>query len=156
MNFGDILNEWDRQTAKAAGRRTSPRPAGAVEKHNPLDAWLVRNGVYDKDAEEEEECPRTGVQRRRIRRKRPDAVVDLHGLTRDEAWTALESFFEDSHLKNFKKLLIIHGKGIHSSKEAVLTETVRKFIELCSFAGESGHGSAAEGGRGATWVLLKD
>jgi DNA-nicking Smr family endonuclease len=115
----------------------------------------MRYGVYDKDAEDEENCPRPGVRRRRLLQKKPDAVIDLHGLTQGEAWTALETFFEDSRLNNFEKLLIIHGKGIHSEKEAVLAEVSRKFIEACPFAGESGHGTAAEGGSGATWVLLK-
>jgi DNA-nicking Smr family endonuclease len=162
MNFGDILDQWDKKTARAAGKKASSPPGSmaAAEKYNPLNAWLVRNGVYDKDAEDAEEPaenrPRTGERRRRLLRQRPDAVIDLHGLTQDEAWTALETFFEDSRLKNFEKVMVIHGKGIHSEREAVLAELSRKFIEACSFAGESGHGSAAEGGRGATWVLLKD
>jgi DNA-nicking Smr family endonuclease len=159
MNFGDILDEWDRQTARAAGKKALSQGGSGVpaaEEHNPLNAWLMRNGVYDKDAEEEENCPRTGSRSRRLLRKRPDAVIDLHGLTQAEAWTALETFFEDSRLKKFEKVMVIHGKGIHSEKEAVLAKVFRKFIEACSFAGKSGYGSAAEGGRGATWVLLKD
>jgi DNA-nicking Smr family endonuclease len=158
MDFGDILEEWDRLTAKAAGKQASSRPfppVPAAGKQNPLDAWLIRNGVYDKDAEEQENRPGPGA-RRRLLRRRPDAVIDLHGLTRNEAWAALETFFEDSRSKKFKKVMIIHGKGIHSPGEAVLAEIARKFIELCSFAGESGRSPAAEGGRGATWVLLKD
>jgi DNA-nicking Smr family endonuclease len=128
----------------------------AVEEHNPLNAWLMRNGVCDKDAANDESRPRAGERRRRLLRQRPDAVIDLHGLTQDEAWAALETFFENSRLNNFEKVMIIHGKGIHSEGDAVLAEISRKFIEACPFAGESGHGSAAEGGRGATWVLLKD
>ncbi|MDR1863872.1 MAG: Smr/MutS family protein [Treponema sp.] len=157
MNFGDILDEWDRQTAKTAGKKGAARPGvQAVEKRNPLDAWLMRNGVYDKDAEEGESRPCTGGRRRRLLHKKPDAVIDLHGLTQDEAWAALERFFENSRLGNCEKLLIIHGKGIHSAGEAVLSKVSRKFIEACPFAGESGRGSAAEGGGGATWVLLKE
>jgi DNA-nicking Smr family endonuclease len=158
MNFGDILDEWDRQTARAAGKKASSCPGPRVssaEEHNPLNAWLMRNGVYDKDAGDGEDRPRAGERRRRLLRQRPDAVIDLHGLTQDEAWTALETFFEDSRLKNFEKVMVIHGKGIHSEREAVLAKISRKFIEACSFAGESGPGSAAEGGRGATWVFLK-
>jgi DNA-nicking Smr family endonuclease len=159
MNFGDILDEWDRQTARAAGKKASSHPGSmvpAVEEYNPLNAWLMRHGVCDKDTEAGESRPRAGERRRRLLRQRPDAVIDLHGLTQDEAWAALKTFFEDSRLKNFEKVMVIHGKGFHSGGEAVLAEVSRKFIEACSFAGESGHGSAAEGGRGATWVLLKD
>jgi len=32
---------------------------------------------------------------------------------------------------------------------------VRKFIEACPDAGESGYSAAAAGGSGATWVLIK-
>ncbi|MDR2101109.1 MAG: Smr/MutS family protein [Treponema sp.] len=174
MNFGDILDEWERQNTgvrgkgasrgSAGGRKeTKPRkkgalpPAqnGALKKTDPLTAWLRIHGVYDKDAEEEARGGSPGERRRRLSAKRPDAVIDLHGLTRDETWNNLEQFFQDARIQGFEKLLIIHGKGNHSEKEGVLKETVRKFIENCPFAGESGRQNASAGGQGATWVFLK-
>jgi DNA-nicking Smr family endonuclease len=165
MDFGDILDEWDRHTAKARGKKavkksgspgtggTGPEPPG---KPHPLDLWLNRNGVMDKDTEDD---VRPGVspgeRRSRLLRRRADAEIDLHGLTRDEAWETLENFFRAGRQQGFEKLLVIHGKGNHSDGEGVLKETTRQFIEACSFAGESGHAPAAGGGRGATWVLLK-
>jgi DNA-nicking Smr family endonuclease len=170
VNFGDILDEWDRQTARAQGKKGALKkkaPAPGVEelkKTDPLTAWLRVNGVYDKDAadssaeESGEEPSRVsfGERRRRLLAKRPDALIDLHGLSQDEAWNSLEFFFRDGKNQGFEKLLIIHGKGNHSEREGVLKETVRKFIERCPFAGESGHASAALGGKGSTWVFLKD
>jgi DNA-nicking Smr family endonuclease len=128
------------------------------------------NGIYDKDsengelAEDDEGFPRkrelspqeAAQRRRRLRAKQPDATLDLHGLTRDDAWAAMETFFNDGKQQGFDKLLVIHGKGNHTSGEAVLERTVRDYIERCPFAGESGYGDAASGGSGATWVLLKD
>jgi DNA-nicking Smr family endonuclease len=163
MNFGDILDQWDQQSRKAPGKGKQP-PAGQnaageePERVDPLTLWLRRNGVYDKDAGDPAaagtaESP--AARRRRLHARRPDAVLDLHGLTRDEAWLSLEDFFRAGKQRGLEKLLIIHGKGNHSSREAVLSRTVREFIERCPFAGESGHGDAASGGSGATWVLLK-
>ena len=124
MNFGDILDEWDKKNA----------------------------GAYVKD----EETPEDRIDKRhRLLRKKPDAILDLHSLTQDEAWDALDDFFNRSRSMGFAKVLIIHGKGNHSEKEGILKEVSRKFIELCPFAGASGRNSSHSGGNGATWVLLK-
>jgi DNA-nicking Smr family endonuclease len=161
MDFGDILEQWDRQTAKPrrsgksapGGGKTGEEP----ERVDPLEAWLRINGIYDKDAETETTLSsEAGSKRRRLLAKTADAVLDLHCMTRDEAWTALDTFFRDSRRRGFEKLLVIHGKGNHSKGDVVLKETVRSFIENCPFAGESGHGKATAGGSGATWVLLKE
>jgi DNA-nicking Smr family endonuclease len=123
-----------------------------------LDRW---NGqIYKKDPDLEAQKENPAERRRRRLRKSPDGTIDLHGLTRDEAWNALEIFFNDAKTNEFEKLLIIHGKGNHSSEPGatetgVLKQTVRDFIERCPFAGENGYSSPAKGGTGSTWVLLK-
>jgi DNA-nicking Smr family endonuclease len=170
MDFGDILDQWDRQTAKPQGKKgMAPKEAQTSHKQDafqlsddrqsksihPLTAWLRIYGVYDKDAEAQGEEERGGERRRRLLHKKADAVIDLHGLTQDEAWNALETFFQHSKRQGFEKVLVIHGKGNHSSGEAVLKQTVRTFIERCPFTGESGHENSATGGTGATWVFLK-
>ncbi|MDR2485817.1 MAG: Smr/MutS family protein [Treponema sp.] len=173
MDFGDILDEWDRQTARPQGKKKKasknvpappkrdapeepePKKTGEPKRVHPLTAWLRIHEVYDKDAEAQDEQAAAGERRRRLLHKKPDAVIDLHGLNQNESWIALEAFFQEGRMQGFEKLLIIHGKGNHSSGEAVLKQTVKKFIERCPFAGESGHGNSASGGTGATWVLLK-
>ncbi|HNY18286.1 MAG TPA: hypothetical protein PKL75_12605, partial [Treponemataceae bacterium] len=131
MDFGDILDEWERETAKPYGkkrlaanaRREDARgeksnesevsPDGAEssggekpsrgEKNNggeksdddvsnrrvnPMELWLRRYGVEDKDTaaanSPERESP--AERRRRLHAMKCDAVIDLHGLTRDDAW----------------------------------------------------------------------
>jgi DNA-nicking Smr family endonuclease len=169
VDFGDILDQWERggngggggqghgpgpNTQKKAPALTVPATPAPQKKVNPIDQWLRINGVYDKDAEMEDAGRSGAEQRRLLREKRPDAVIDIHGLTRDEAWDALERFVGESRGRGLQKLLIIHGKGNHSRGEAVLKRSVREFIERCPFAGDSGHEKT--GGSGATWVLLKD
>jgi len=126
MNFEDILNKWEKN-----------------------------NVIYDKDMEAENAQVNPQERRSRLKNKKPDAELDIHGHTRDEAWQALEVFFNDSKTRGLEKILIIHGKGNHSKGEAVLKRIVMEFIEHCPFAGESGRGKAVAGGEGATWVILK-
>jgi DNA-nicking Smr family endonuclease len=168
MDFGDILDAWDRQTGKGRepggaakkSREQSSRaepedPPNEAAPASPLSAWLSTNGVYDKDADAVNRAERSAARRRRLLVKKPDDEMDLHGLTQEEAWDKLEAFFTNARREGFEKLLIIHGKGNHSAGDAVLKTLVRGYIERCPFAGESGHGSAVQGGAGSTWVLLK-
>jgi DNA-nicking Smr family endonuclease len=156
MDFGDILDQWDRQTRKSAGKKAAAR--SAAKGADILNAWLRANDVIDKDAafSDSADLSDRAERRRRLRTKRPDASLDLHGQTRDEAWASMDEFFRLSRQQDFEKLLIVHGKGNHSNGEAALKRVVREYIERCPFAGESGQARAADGGSGATWVLLKD
>jgi DNA-nicking Smr family endonuclease len=152
MDFGDILDQWE--TGKPAPVKKSAVAAEVAEKQeHPLDAWLRSNRVIDKDAQYEPEQD-AAERRRRIRLKKPDDHIDIHGLTRDEAWQAMEQFFHHSHMSGFEKVLIIHGKGNHSMDGSILKRCVREFIEKCPYAGQSGQSDT--GGSGATWVLLKN
>ena len=133
MNFGDILKEWDKRTD---GTKTNIPLYRYKDEENPAD---------DKAAE-----------RRRLLRKKPDALLDLHGLNQEEAWEAMDIFFQRSKTMGFEKILLIHGKGNHSENDGVLRELCRKYIEHCPIAGESGRNSGSMGGSGATWVLIKN
>lgn len=195
MNFGDILDEWDRETAKPYGKkkltedsrkeRTSCEQtdgdeisggadraigAGAAsanpackkkapeeQRANPMDVWLRRYGTVNKDSilDSSPETESPAERRRRLHAMRPEATIDLHGLTRDDAWSRLELFFADSVRRGLKKVLIIHGKGTHSAEDPVLRRMVRLFLEQNSHAGESGSSEKDSGGSGSTWVILK-
>ena len=139
MNFGEILEKWEKVT-----------PA---------------NAVYDKDSSVVDvDRPHGGNmpagRRNRLLHKKPDASLDLHGLNCEEAWKALHNFFEDSRWRKLEKVMIIHGKGNHyanlPSGETALRDLTKRFIESCSYAGESGFCPSKGGGRGATWVILKE
>ncbi len=183
MDFGDILDDWDRQTAKPVGKKAlraaekarveddglqralsekenppataAPTRPAASKTVDPLTAWLRVNGVQDKDAAAEEEALSAAERRQILRAKSPDAVIDLHGLSRDEAWLRLSAFFAAARRDGAEKVLVVHGKGNHSEGEAVLKRTTREFVERCPFAGECGQADSRSGGAGATWVILK-
>jgi DNA-nicking Smr family endonuclease len=159
MDFGDILNQWERHNSGgvSARKEKSPRETAPEdeERVSPIEAWLRINGVSDKDAEAQEDRQSAAERRRRLRAKKSDAVLDIHGFTSDEAWESLDRFFDSAAKNGFEKVTVIHGKGNHSKGEAVLGGIVHRFIERCPNAGESGHEKAANGGSGATWVLLK-
>jgi len=205
MNFGEILDEWEKITSIPQGKKQRQKKRlretqipkkknekKPVQKINPITLWLETHSVYDKDAEiqyERQNSKKTKEtlkskghsvtkwlenyevynkdaenqseklapqeKRRRIICKKANKIIDLHRLTQEEAWNVLEACFQESKEYGFKKLLIIHGKGNHSQGEAVLKELVRRYIEHCPFAGESGYASSKNGGTGATWVLIK-
>ena len=73
-----------------------------------------------------------------------------------EAEIALNSFFATAERSGCRKLLIVHGKGLHSESEPVLAAFVERWLARRASAGRSGHATRENGGRGATWVLLKD
>lgn len=124
---------------------------------NPIDWWIRRYGVTDKDKIADEYAEAEKMKNREyLYSLRADARIDLHGLTRDEAWRKLEDFVEMCLERNYKKIMIIHGKGNHiNGSDSVLGHTVKLFIEQNSHLGASGHPDKRHGGSGATWVLLK-
>lgn len=187
MNMGDILNQWDslqknqikkqkesgknQVSHKKANAPTAEEKARAAEKDfeaqmrrdnekqiNPMEMWLRRYGTIDKDkmAEQQEERSRL-YDRNYLISMKPEARLDLHGLHQAEAQEALDRFITDCKARGLHKVIIIHGKGIHTSgTDPVLGELVRRFIEHDKRCGASGHPKTkAEGGNGATWVLLK-
>lgn len=186
MDMNDILNQWDKMQAdeKKKARdakkpvqtppqvsykkanagdapKVQPKKEQPVKKQpeiNPMEMWLRRYGTVDKDkiAEETEERDRM-ADRNFLLNMKPEAFIDLHGLHQDEARERLDNFVTDCKRRGLKKILIIHGKGIHTSgTDPVLGELVRRFIEQDKRCGASGHPKTKqEGGTGATWVLLK-
>jgi DNA-nicking Smr family endonuclease len=139
MNFGEILKKWESVSGESTNQKKE------------MDEWLSNNKIFDKDA-----GSKKSENRQRLLRINPDDILDIHGFTSDKAWILLDQFFNDAKDKGFEKLRVIHGKGNRSQGDAVLKHTVRKYIEKCPFAGESGFEKAKYGGTGATWVLLKD
>ncbi len=127
------------------------------KRANPMDIWLNRYGTIDKDKiqdEAEENIKLHDLSY--LNELKPEARIDLHQMTRDEAWSALESFVNDCERRGLKKILIIHGKGQHShGSDPVLGPMVKTFIEQDKRLGRSGHPDRNHGGNGATWVILK-
>lgn len=127
-------------------------------KVNPMEQWLRIYGTVDKDRIAEEQERNTNFQDRNyLINMKPEARLDLHGLRQDEAYERLNYFIGDCIRRGIRKVIVIHGKGIHTTgTDPVLGELVRRFIESDKRCGTSGHPkNKVEGGTGATWILLK-
>lgn len=167
MNFEEILDQWEKQTKHPYGKKriykeakNQAEAAYTAENNqtiNPIDYWVRRYGIYDKDADNAENASLLDnlAEKRRLRAMRPQAEIDLHGMTLEEAYGALVTFFEDAVRREYQKILIIHGKGSHSQNGPVLARFVQKFLETNDHAGETGHPKGRDGGTGSTWVILK-
>ncbi len=86
------------------------------------------------------------------------AHLDLHGLVKEDAKTALNTFIQNSHAMGCRSLLIIHGRGLRSDLGPVLKEGVVKWLTT----GTLSHlvlafcsARTCDGGTGAMYVLLK-
>jgi DNA-nicking Smr family endonuclease len=106
---------------------------------------------------------RAGVSDKLLRRLSgsgfgPEAVLDLHGMRREEAHKAISDFVRGEHRRGARHLLLIVGKGEHSeNKTGVLGEVAVEALSrgLCApmvAAFASAH--ERHGGRGAIAVLL--
>ncbi|MDR3312306.1 MAG: Smr/MutS family protein [Spirochaetaceae bacterium] len=127
MNFGDILSQWER---------------------NPQNRRF-----QDKDRLQDDEAALREAPS--IKQMRPQAHLDLHQKTQDDAREALEQFVSACVRRRLRKVLIIHGKGNHPGSEAVLAKLVQEYIRTDPRLGASGHPDARGGGSGATWVAVK-
>ena len=94
--------------------------------------------------------------------------LDLHGFSLKDANNSVKNFIEDAHRKNFKKLLIITGKGLRSkvnddtyrsTKMNVLKDSVPQYIkenaDLSEKIKKITEANQKDGGEGAFYIYLK-
>jgi len=147
MGFESILEQWEnkKDKKKSSGRKSSS--GDWLEAYLP-DAEVL--AAKDKD----EKPPVSGGSSIWLRRD-PQDVLDLHGLTGQEADDAISGFIRSMGRRGFRKGLIIHGKGLHSPEGSVLKPIVRKYLEISREIGEFGQAAPKDGGSGATWFILR-
>lgn len=76
--------------------------------------------------------------------------IDLRGMTGDEAWNAVDKYFDEAALANFHTVRLIHGKGTGALKK-YLWDELRKDRRVAAFR----IGQFGEGDGGVTVVELK-
>ena len=76
--------------------------------------------------------------------------IDLRGMTGDEAWGAVDKYFDEASISGFHTLRLIHGKGTGALKKA-LWEQLKKDSRVSTFR----IGQFGEGDGGVTVVELK-
>ena len=94
--------------------------------------------------------------------------LDLHGKTLNEANQIIENFIRKSYEDNVHKLIIVTGKGLHSSNEkdpyvskdlGILKYSIPNFLknnaELMKLISSISEASIEDGGSGAFYIFLK-
>ena len=94
--------------------------------------------------------------------------IDLHGFTLQEANNTIEKFINDSYDHNVSKIVVVTGKGLHSSVEkdpyvskdlSILKYSVPDFIEnnpdIMKKVIEIKDAEVKDGGSGAFYIFLK-
>ena len=94
--------------------------------------------------------------------------LDLHGKTLDEANKIIENFIRRSYEDKVHKLIIVTGKGLHSSNEkdpyvskdlGILKYSIPNFLnnntELMKIISNISEASINDGGSGAFYIFLK-
>lgn len=83
-----------------------------------------------------------------------DAMIDLHGYTKDEAEAMVREFIRLSEQRNYQYVKIVTGLGQHSaSGHGVLKEFIQAY--LYNHALEYRVAKISEGGEGALIVDLR-
>ena len=76
--------------------------------------------------------------------------IDLRGMTGDEAWSAVDKYFDEAQLAGFHTVRLIHGKGTGALKKS-LWDMLRKDRRVATFR----IGQFGEGDGGVTVVEIK-
>jgi DNA-nicking Smr family endonuclease len=140
----------------------SPKPASPIatpQKPSPAR----KAAVAPAPASPPKLPPAAGLDRRlgeRLRRGQLpiEAVLDLHGMTQDEAHQALDRFVADAHEEGRRVLLVVTGKGLGRAEGGVLRAAVPRWLEEGPCRPKVlAHAPARpkHGGAGALYLLLR-
>ena len=162
MSFEDILSEWEEQKRKRARKEQETKSSVKKSNEDPgalsMDSLLERYPPDRKMGERKEKPDRiiTHTRKKQFKRMEPQDTLDLHGWSGSEALKELDLFLKKSKRRGLKKVLIVHGKGIHSpGGESVLRPLVKDYLEKSSLVRAFGRASGQSGGSGATWIVLR-
>jgi len=153
-------------TARIEHVRLLPRPVPAQrlrDEREALNESLTGQVAWDAGMETGEELSyaRNGVGAHTLSKLRrghwaTQDELDLHGLTVEQAHSALAEFLNRSIRRGLRCLRIIHGKGLRSkNREPVLKPKLGAWLikrdEILAFC----QARSADGGGGAVVVLLR-
>lgn len=144
-------------SAAADGDAAAPVEAAAAAE------FLAAVGQLDKTFKDE--MPPTAATRaaqpRRLKQLERGELqlageLDLHGLTRDEALTRTRAFLGHAARQGWPVVLLVTGKGLHSSDGPVLRRAVERLLgDAADLVLEWGVAPRRYGGAGALVVFVR-
>jgi DNA-nicking Smr family endonuclease len=161
------------EPVKRGAGRVEPAKKSALPPRTDEDAEVLAQlselvagdapfDLSDSDEFIEGHLPSLDPQLLRKLRKGEIAVqghVDLHGLTRDEAKSALERFLLAARQGGKRCVLVVHGRGLHSKDQIpVLKTSIQLWLtrgRIARWVLAFGTARPHDGGAGAVYVLLR-
>lgn len=96
------------------------------------------------------------LQRRiRLGQIRPEDSLDLHGCRQHEALQMLDSFLAEALGRGLRMVVIVHGRGLRSEREAVLKPLVQRWLGNQPGVLAWCPAQARDGAAGASYVFLQ-
>ena len=160
--FEKLLEESDIDISKVINEKNN-EDENFLDHKSFQDIKVSLDDLYEKNLEDYFSHKKNGIQTKVLDKLRnlkykfsSSQIIDLHGMTTEEALIELNIFIKKNYENQSKYILIIHGKGLNN-KEGVapLKRLVQKLIINCDIAMASTSASIKDGGYGATYVLLK-
>jgi DNA-nicking Smr family endonuclease len=141
----------DKTAAKKAPKVIRPAAAPPTPPSRRTAMPELRRGIpADLDA-------RT-MERLRRGRLRPEARLDMHGMTQDEAHQALTGFIAASRNAGRRCVILITGRGRAKLGGGILREQTPRWLNLHPTRGNIlgfAEAQPKDGGSGALYVLLR-
>jgi len=158
--FGHAMRDVRRLQSKSRRQANKPPP----QIHRPIKAEdspsVGLEGVRPEKSAEPWVLKADGISQERLRQLangRPpvDREVDLHGMTREEAFTALGHCIQQALAGHNRVLCLVHGRGLHSQDgRPVLRESVYRWLAEGPFAGHVLAAIPKPGTRGGSCLVL--
>ncbi len=151
--------------SRKGARKSGGKPAATTFRMEAGDGDLLDAVLDDSDFDPAQKFagapapPKRKAPPRQVRTDRePDAELDLHGKTQEEAIRMVQGFLLTSYHRHLRHVLIITGKGLRSGEQGpVLRDAVYHWLERNGerFAKSFGWAPPRHGGQGAIWVTLR-
>jgi len=160
--FEKLLEESDIDISEVLNEKNN-EDENFLDHKSFQDIKVSLDDLYEKNLEDYFSHKKNGIQTKVLDKLRnlkykfsSSQIIDLHGMTTEEALIELNIFIKKNYENQSKYILIIHGKGLNN-KEGVapLKRLVQKLIINCDIAMASTSAGIKDGGYGATYVLLK-
>ena len=148
MDFKDIFEQWE---SSCEGKKAA---------ENGRFSRILKEkeaGLHREEGHKPRGGYRTGrASVGRLKTMRPQAKIDLHGFTGEEARLMVADFLQASVNRCLQKVQIVHGRGLHSPDgKAIVKDAVLEVLQNSPYVRLYGNSPPAEGGSGAVWVILQ-
>ena len=157
--------DW-KQVTEAINRPSAPSSSPKTERPQ-LESLVVRPSFSEAGQAHMPVPTRGGLDRNSARRLRQgkfaiEATLDLHGMTREEAWNMLIGFLGRAFEQQKRCVLVITGKGRFraesGSSNGVLRNQLPRWLTLApcvNWVLRHEHAQPHHGGEGAFYILLR-